>query len=183
MKNVFLFLALIIISISTNVLFAQSKGLKIKTIQSIDSPVEEVFTLLRSLERFPEWSPFIVSDPDQKNYTTGIDGTVGSTFHWEGVAEKSLGIQSLSELKKNEYIRFNCDIQKPQKSKGVFEYVLEEVDGKTIVTQNFTIPCNGFSKFMMKLFGVKKQIQETNILGMERLKAIAEKESSLAQIK
>ncbi len=181
MKHLFTFLFVFTLTLVTFSSLAQNKNIAVQTTQTINAPVEEVYDLLRSFERFPEWSPFVVTDPEQKNQVTGTDGDVGAVFHWEGVAEKSLGTQTLSELKTNRYLLMNCDIQKPQKSKGVFEYTLSEENGQTVVVQNFSIPCNGFQKFMMNLFGVQKHISEINTLGMDRLKALAEKESALSQ--
>ncbi len=162
----------------TITIMAQSKSIEVQTIKTINAPVNEVYDILRSYERFPEWSPFLVTDPNQKNKVTGTDGKEGAVFHWEGVAEKSLGTQTLTELKKDSYLLMKCDVQKPQKSTGVFEYILEEENGKTVVTQNFSIPCNGFQKFMMGIFGVKKQVAKINKLGMERLSELAVKDTA-----
>ena len=180
MKNsiaVLISAVLILISLSG---FAQSKALEVQTIQTIEAPINEVYNILRSFERFPEWSPFLLTDPEQKNHVTGTDGQIGSAFHWEGIAEKSLGSQTLSKLEENKFLKMDCDVQKPQKSKGVFEYYLAEENGKTIVTQNFSIPCNGFQYFMMKIFGVKKEVSKINTLGLERLKVLAENKISMA---
>lgn len=174
MKNLFTLLLITTIMATTNSTFAQ-KSISVQTIKTIDAPANEVYDILRSFERFTEWSPFLVTDPQQKNYVSGADGQKGSVFHWEGVAEKSLGTQTLAELKENQYLKMNCDVQKPQKSKGVFEYHLKEENGQTIVTQNFSIPCNGFQKFMMGIFGVKKEVAKINKLGMERLNELASK--------
>lgn len=183
MKNLLNFLLTLLFITSTFTIMAQTKSIQVQTVKSIDAPINQVYDLLRSYDRFPEWSPFLITDPEQKNHVTGNDGEIGSAFHWEGVAEKSLGKQTLTEMKENEYLLMKCDVQKPQKSKGVFEYILTEENGKTVVTQNFSIPCNGFQKFMMGIFGVKKAVTKINILGMERLNELAVKDASMASKK
>ncbi len=181
MKTLITLIITLALVITTSNLFGQSKtkGIAVQTIENIEAPVSEVYDILRSLERFPEWSPFKVTDPEQKTSVTGPDGEVGAVFHWEGVAEKSKGTQTISELTEDSYLLMNCDIEVPYESQGIFEYVLTEKDGETIVTQNFTVPCSGFQKFMMKLFGAEKHMAEINALGLERLKALAEQEAEV----
>ncbi len=164
----------------TFTLAAQKKLIKVVTTQTIEVSKAEAFDLLRNFERFPEWSPFVVTDPEQKNHVTGEVGQVGSAFHWEGVAEKSQGKQTLAKVQDNEYLRMECDITKPFKDQPIFEYQINETENGVEVVQNFELRCNGFNYFMMKIFGVKKQIAETNELGLARLKTLLENEAKLA---
>ncbi|MEL6924276.1 MAG: SRPBCC family protein [Bacteroidota bacterium] len=155
------------------------KKMAITTTQYIKASPAEVYAILIQLERFPEWSPFVVADPEQKNYVSGSNGELGSTFHWEGVADKSKGYQTLAKVNPNSYVRMECTIEKPYESQPLFEYHLREIDGGTEVTQAFEVRVSGFSNFMMKLFGVKKQMKAANALGMERLKALVEQDAHL----
>ncbi|MEM1215238.1 MAG: SRPBCC family protein [Bacteroidota bacterium] len=159
---------------------AQKKLIQVVTTQQIEVSKEEAFELLRNFERFPEWSPFIVSDPEQKHHVTGEVGQIGSAFHWEGVAEKSEGKQTLTALTDNEYLRMECDITKPFKDQPTFEYQITATATGIEVTQTFELKCSGFSRFMMRLFGVEKQIAATNELGLSRLKTLLEDETQLA---
>ena len=173
-------LAVTFLGITTLTLFAQQKVIRIVTTQKIEASSTAAFDLLRDFERFPEWSPFVVADPEQKNYVTGKTGQIGSAFHWEGVAEKSEGKQTLTALKDNEYLRMECEITKPFKDKPTFEYQIVETAEGVDVTQIFELKCTGFSRFMMRLFGVEKQIAATNELGLARLKTLLENKAPLA---
>lgn len=164
-------------------LLAQRKVLQIVTTQRIEVAKDAAFNLLRDFERFPEWSPFVVTDPEQKNHVTGKVGQVGSVFHWEGVAEKSQGTQTLAALEGSEYLRMECDITEPFKDQPTFEYQINEVEGGVEVVQTFELKCTGFSYFMLKLFGVKKEMAATNALGLSRLKTLLEEEAALATAK
>lgn len=159
---------------------AQKRQILITTVQHIASSPEQVFDVLSDLDRFPEWSPFLVSDPEQKYHVTGESGEVGSTFHWEGVTEKSLGSQTLSAMTQASMLQMDCEIQQPFAGAPSFEYQLKETDSGTEVTQTFTLPLSGFSYFMVKLFGVKKQLTATNQLGMTRLKELLENGEAVA---
>lgn len=146
----------------------------------IQGEQEQVFNKLRSLAQFTDWSPFLVSDPAQKNWVEGVDGQIGSTFHWEGATEKSEGVQKLVALKGQEYLRMECEIFQPYKSQPVFEYELKEKNGKVQVIQTFTLKASGFSRFMMSLFGVKRKMKAINQLGMERLQKAIEESTLLS---
>lgn len=161
-------------------LSAQKKVIRVVTTQQVTASHEEAFDLLRNFERFPEWSPFVVADPEQKHHVTGESGQIGSAFHWEGVAEKSEGKQTLVELREAEYLRMECDITKPFKDQPTFEYHIAETPNGIVITQTFELKCSGVSRFMMRLFGVEKQIAATNELGLARLKTLLENETQVA---
>ncbi|MEM9987239.1 MAG: SRPBCC family protein [Bacteroidota bacterium] len=159
---------------------AQKRSIHLETVQHIEAEPAQVFAILQSLERFPEWSPFLVEDPEQKYHVTGVDGEVGSTFHWEGVAETSLGSQTLKAYQAGSYLRFECDIQEPFASQPVFEYQLRATEHGTEVTQSFDLSLGGFAYLMIQVFGVKKHMKATNELGLMRLKTLAEAETQPA---
>lgn len=163
----------------TFTLATQKKLLKIVTTQTVEVSKTDAFDLLRNFERFPEWSPFVVADPKQKNHVSGEIGQVGSVFHWEGVAEESQGTQTLAAVEGNTYLKMECNITKPFEDQPIFEYQINETENGVAIVQNFELKCSGFSYFMMNLFGVKKQIAETNELGLVRLKTLLEKEAQL----
>lgn len=153
---------------------AQEKGISLTSTTYIQASKQEVMDYLRYLERYPSWSPFLVADPEQKHHVTGVDGTVGATFHWEGVAEKSLGSQRIAELQGTDYVRMECEILKPFKGHSTFAYTLTASAGTIKVEQAFFLPSKGFSRFMIKLFGVEKHMAALNQLGMDRLKVAVE---------
>ncbi len=55
----FFVIALVLVTFSS---FAQKKVIEVQTTQTIDAPIHEVYDILRSFERFPEWSPFVVTE-------------------------------------------------------------------------------------------------------------------------
>ncbi len=153
---------------------AQKNTLKVTSVEYINATKHEVMDVLKNYEEFPNWSPFLVSDPNQNYKIDGEKGQIGSTFSWEGVDEKSEGVQTISKIEKNDYILMDCEVSKPFKTHSTFEYTLEEKNGQIIVTQHFQSKMKGFSYFMAKLFGAKKEITEINKLGLSRLKQYIE---------
>jgi hypothetical protein len=162
--------------------YSQKKVIAITSKVQIAAKQTEVFDVLRQLKRFPEWSPFLVTDPNQKYEVTGTNGEIGSKYSWVGVDEKSKGNQTLAALDGNKYVRMECLIEKPFEGQPVFEYFLTEDQKGVQVVQEFKLHLSGFSYFMTKLFGVKKKMIKTNQLGLDRLKSLVEKETLMVKM-
>lgn len=164
-----------VLFLGLNLTFAQKNTLKTTSTEYIKASKQEVMDALRHYEEFPNWSPFLVSDPEQKYVIEGENGAVGSSFAWEGVGEKSQGVQRIATIEGNDYISMDCDVTKPFKTKSVFEYQLEEKEDGVLVTQSFRSTMSSrFGYFMAKLFGAEKEIAKINELGLDRLKAYVE---------
>ncbi|MEM6642419.1 MAG: SRPBCC family protein [Bacteroidota bacterium] len=164
-------LSLVVLGVILN--FIQSPVV-LKSSQSISAPQEKIFTILASYEQFPAWSPFLVADPNQENRVAGEDGKVGSKFIWKGVDEESEGFQELVIMEKPSRLVMECTITVPFESNPTFQYDLSQEAGKTIVQQTFSMPSSVLDKIMLNVFGVLEEIQQTNELGLDRLKAYAE---------
>jgi uncharacterized protein YndB with AHSA1/START domain len=141
----------------------------------INKPIEEVFLTTRYLKNFDQWSPWKDTDPEQKTRVEGVDGQVGASFHWQGVKEKSKGYQEIVSLVPNKSIGIACHITEPFASQPTFNFSFTEENGKTIVLNDFDtkmpIPFNVVGMLM----GLKKEIKATNDRGLEKLKALCEK--------
>lgn len=141
---------------------------------AIDAPKDEVFDQVRYFKNFSNWSPWLVTDPQQKSFVKGTDGQVGVESHWEGVAEKSKGLQTLTKMELGNSLEIQCDISQPFEAKPVFHYTFQQKGNQTIVTQTFDndlpIPANIFGL----LFNVKASISKVNELGLSRLKSFCE---------
>ncbi len=153
---------------------------KLKTIHitksvTIDGSNQEVFDMVRFQENFPRWSPFLAQDPDQKYNVTGEDGQAGAQYHWEGRGGKDVGYQELVAFTDSSYVKFACTIEKPFKANPTFEYTFSKVADGITVTQDFHLESALVDAFFMGIFGAKKDIDETNQMGMRLLKEAVEK--------
>jgi len=101
-------------------------------------------------------------DPEQISIVVGEDGTVGSRFSWQGVAEKSKGHQILTALNENDSIRFDCRVEKPFKGNPIFSYSLTPSENGVTVIQDFELRLFRFAHFMTKIFRVKKKMIKSN---------------------
>lgn len=142
---------------------------------SIQSDMQTVFDNVVYLKNFPKWSPFYEADPSQKTEVKGNDGQVGAQFHWDGNKGKDLGYQEITEIRFTEYVKMECDIQKPFVAKPTFEYSFSNKGNMVKVTQDFKLKSGLVDAFFMWLFGAKKDMEKMNARGMELLKVASEK--------
>lgn len=170
--------AVLIIGIPLS-LSAQKK-ITIKTVRLINASKELVYDQIRFLNNFPNWSPFKVKDPQQQHHITGEDGQEGAAFHWKGVNEKSEGKQTIARLVPNQKVLMQCDITVPFKARPTFDYTIEEKGNEVEVTQVFITELTFPANILAPLFGLKKEMTETNALGMDLLKKVSEEKAALS---
>ena len=176
---IFTIIAIVLIG-SVGIGFALSQKLRDLHIQKkvvIKGPVEGIFEQVAYLKNFPNWSPFLEADPSQEVEVKGTDGKIGAQYHWLGNKGKDLGYQEIKAIKPLEYIRLECDIQKPFQAQPVFEYNFQQTDESVSVIQKFSLKSGAIDAFFMWLFGGNKDIEKINERGLELLKIAVEKQS------
>ncbi|TAE81713.1 MAG: hypothetical protein EAY81_09600 [Bacteroidetes bacterium] len=160
--------------------FGLYKASGLKSIQivkkvTIKGSTEEVFNMVKYLNNFPKWSPFLVQDPGQQIEVRGTDGTIGAQYHWNGNGGKDLGYQEIVNIDELKFIGMRCDIQKPFVAKPTFDYYFKETTQGIEVTQDFKVESGLVDAFFMWLFGAKANMEATNQQGLNLLKQAVEK--------
>ncbi len=150
------------------------KSIQITTQTTIKGSKQEVFDMVKYLSKFPKWSPFLVQDPTQKYELKGVDGTVGSQYHWEGNKGKDLGYQEIVRIDEMSYIGKKCNIQKPFVAKPTFEYYFTENTNGVEVKEIFKLESASIDAFFLWLFGAKAEMEKTNKEGLDLLKKAVE---------
>jgi Polyketide cyclase / dehydrase and lipid transport len=156
----------------------QASGLKnIQIVKSVTvkGTKQEVFDMVRYLNNFPKWSPFLVQDPSQKVEVRGTDGTVGAQYHWVGNGGEDVGFQEIMKVDTFSFVGMRCDIQKPFVAKPTFDYSFKETANGIEVTQDFKVESGTVDAFFMWVFGAKKGMEDTNQQGLDLLKKAVEK--------
>jgi hypothetical protein len=155
----------------------KANGLKhIQIVKSvtINGSKEEVFDMVRYLNNFPKWSPFLAQDPSQKYQVKGTDGTVGAQYHWDGNKGNDIGYQEITKIDPFTYVGMKCDIQKPFTAKPTFEYYFKETANGIEVKQDFKVDSELAPAFFMWLFGAKASMEKTNQQGLDLMKKATE---------
>ena len=145
----------------------------VKTV-TIQSSIEDVFGMVKYLNNFPKWSPFLAQDPSQQYKVVGVDGTPGAQYHWEGNGGKDLGYQEIVKIEENRFVAMKCDIKKPFEAKPTFEYYFTETADGIEVEQVFKLESKRIEAFFMWLFRAKKEMESTNQQGLNLLKKATE---------
>ena len=161
--------------------FGLSKANGLKSIQivktvSIKGSKQEVFDMVKYLNNFPKWSPFLAEDPGQKYEVKGTDGTVGAQYHWDGNKGKDLGYQEIVKIEEGKFISMQCDIQKPFVAKPTFEYYFSETAKGIEVKQDFKLESGLVDSFFIWIFGAKAGMDKMNQQGLDLLKIAVEKQ-------
>ena len=174
-----IFLILVVLLV-TFISFGFYKANELRHIQiistvTIKNTQSNVFNMVKFLQKFPKWSPFLAEDTEQKYKIKGTDGTVGAQYHWEGNNGKDLGYQEIVKINDGKFIGMQCDIQKPFKAKPTFDYYFTETKKGIEVKQDFNLKSGIIDAFFMWIFGAKEEMQKTNTLGLQLLKKALEK--------
>jgi hypothetical protein len=164
--------ALVLVGIAL-VLFAP-RQITIVSTARVKAPQNLVRDNIRFFNRYAAWSPFVETDPQQKHRVEGTDGEVGVKYHWESVAEKGLGSQTLKAIS-NDKLAIQCDIQEPFQASTQFSYGFQEQGRETMITQTFVAPMPPPMNAIGVIIGLEKKMRATNERGLERLKNYTEK--------
>jgi hypothetical protein len=177
MKMVLLAIGILLVLFISYGLYKASglKTINIVTKVTINAPESEVFNMVRYLNNFPKWSPFLKQDPSQKYEVKGKDGETGAQYHWNGNGGKDIGYQEIVEIDSMLLVRMKCHIEKPFVAHPDFVYTFSKTSSGIIVTQDFKVESDMGSAFFMWLFGAKKEMEKTNRQGMDLLKNVLEK--------
>ena len=150
------------------------QSIEIVTTTTIKGSKQDVFNMVKNLNDFPKWSPFLVQDPSQKYEIKGTNGAVGSQFHWVGNGGKDVGYQEITKIEEGTFIGKKCDIQKPFVAKPTFEYNFTETPQGIIVKETFKLQSGLIDAFFLWVFGVKAEMVKTNQQGIDLLKKAVE---------
>jgi hypothetical protein len=150
------------------------KQISIEKSTTILATKQEVFEMVSNLKNFPKWSPFLVQDPSQKYEFKGLDGQVGSQYHWVGNKGKDVGYQEIVKIDTFSHIGKKCDIQKPFVAQPTFDYYFTETANGIEVKEKFNLSSSLGNAFFLWLFGAKAEMEKTNQQGLDLLKKAVE---------
>ncbi len=176
MKKMILYIIVALVAVIGFALYKASglQSIEIVTSTTIKGSKQEVFDLVKNLNDFPKWSPFLVQDPSQKYEIKGTNGAVGSQFHWVGNGGKDVGYQEITKIEEGTFIGKKCDIQKPFVAKPTFEYNFSETAQGVTVKETFKLQSGLVDALFLWIFGAKAEMEKTNQQGLDLLKKAVE---------
>jgi Polyketide cyclase / dehydrase and lipid transport len=170
------------IALAAFIVFGLFKANGLKNIQivktvTIKGTNQQVFDMVKYLNNFPKWSPFLAEDPTQKYEVKGNDGTVGAQYHWNGNKGKDVGFQEIVKIEEQKFVGMKCDIQKPFVAKPTFDYYFTDTPNGIEVKQDFRVKSVITDAFFMWLFSAKSGMEKMNQQGLDLLKKAVEVKS------
>lgn len=143
---------------------------------AMNAPQKAVYSYMRNLENFDQWSPWAELDPEMTIETSGEAGEIGSSYSWQGNEDVGKGKMTISNLSDNR-IDITLQFIEPWESESKTWYVVEEVGNTSIVNWNMigemSYPWNIMSLFM----NMEEMIGKDFYKGLNKLKTIVEDES------
>jgi len=131
--------------------------------------------MVRYLNNFPKWSPFLAVDPTQKYEVKGTDGAIGASYHWVGNGGEEVGYQTIMKIDTFSFVGMKCNIQKPFAAQPTFDYSFSETPDGIEVIQDFKLQSGLVDAFFLWTFGAVKEMEKSNQQGLDLMKRAVEK--------
>jgi hypothetical protein len=139
----------------------------------INRPKHEVFDYIKYVNNQEEYSKWVKTDPNIKKTLTGVDGTVGYIYAWDGNSKAGAGEQEITGITDGERITTEVRFTRPFKNVAHF-YIATEADSEhgTKVTWHMT----GRSPYPMNLMTlmIKGTLRNDMSISLNDLKKILE---------
>ncbi len=134
LKRVFLFLVFLSL-VLVGIAYLLPREVAAERSIVIDRPPATVYTVLASMQRFNEWSPWAARDPSAEYSFSGPATGAGSRMQWQGNDQIGEGSQTIVDTDPFERIEVSLDFG----PRGVADthYLLQPVETGTRVTWGF----------------------------------------------
>lgn len=156
MNVVLIILAIIAIPFIIALFVPKTYGVERHTI--INRPKHEVFDYIKLIKNQDHYSKWVKTDPDMKKTFTGVDGTIGFIYGWNGNSKAGEGEQEIKGVTDGERITTEIRFVRPFKAVGHI-YMATEADSEhgTKVTWGMTgrspYPLNLMTRLMQSSLG------------------------------
>ncbi len=175
LKNIFLFLIFVAISIFTLSFFAPTQQRVEKSILISAKPAE-VYNQMMLLQNFNNWSVWGKADSTIKYTTEGKDGVVGTKIGWEGSPQLAgKGEITLTALQKDKSIMHDVNLFEPQQLQARSKFELNPVGNQTEVRWTFVIPSKRPFNVFNLFYNLDKERGSDFVAGLNALKLMVEK--------
>jgi hypothetical protein len=172
-KFLIIFLSLVVIVVIAGLLAPKNYSLQREI--HISRSSMEVFDIVRCLELQNEWSVWGKIDPEMKTSMSGIDGTVGFIWSWEGNKEAGKGEQEITGIDEGHRIDYVLRFYEPFKSTSTARITTDSVDHNQTLVRWGMQGKMGFPMNLMMLFmNLEKAIGEDFQQGLSNLKQMME---------
>jgi len=111
-----LYIILILIAIPFFIALVVPKDYGVERNTIINSPKHEVFDYIKMIKNQDHYSKWVKTDPDMKKTFTGVDGTIGFIYGWNGNSKAGEGEQEITGVIDGERITTEIRFVRPFKA-------------------------------------------------------------------
>ena len=134
----------------------QPKDVSVERTIVIKAPQAAVLDQITNFKNWTNWSPWIAKEPKVKLTYQGVDGLVGSSYHWKG-DESGEGEMTCASIAKGT-MTYTVQFLKPWKGSSDGYLATEAINANETkvlwhMTLHGTFPFNAFNYFMEKIIG------------------------------
>lgn len=140
----------------------------------IHAPPQKVFPLVSDLKAGQAWSPWEDLDPAMQRTFAGVDGAVGSSYHWSGNNEVGEGTMTLIDLQPDKMVKYRLNFLRPMEGENEVLYVLSDQNGDTHFTWTMTGKANFAQKAVCMFMNMDEMVGSQFEKGLANLKQLAE---------
>ena len=141
----------------------------------INASPEKIFPLVNDFHGWTTWSPYEKIDPSMARRYSGTPSGKGSIYEWSGHGKSGAGRMEIVESQVPSKIGIKLDFSVPFESHNRAGFVMLPQGPSTQVTWSMDGPSPYISKLMGVFFNMDRMIGRDFEIGLENLKAIAEK--------
>ena len=142
---------------------------------SIERQVDEVFNYLKYVKNHDNFTKWNTLDPDMKKSYTGIDGTVGFVYAWEGNEDAGKGEQEIIFIEEGHRIDHELRFQEPFEATAKAWMVTKPAgDNLTEVTWGMESSMPYPINLLLLFIDFDQSLGEDYEQGLNKLKAILE---------
>jgi Polyketide cyclase / dehydrase and lipid transport len=143
--------------------------------QLINAPADKLHAIINTPREFEKWSPYSPRDPQMKNTYSGPANGVGARNDFAGNNQVGAGSVEIIRSTAPSEVAMKLTMLKPFNAVNDVVYSLKPQGAATEVTWAMTAKQPYFVKVMSVFTNMDKMIGGDFAVGLEKLKALAEK--------
>jgi uncharacterized protein YndB with AHSA1/START domain len=170
-------LVVVVVLIVGVLLYAATKPdtFSVQRSATIKAPPEKIFALINDLHAWGAWSPYEKKDPAMKRSFSGTPSGTGAIYEWDGNKNVGSGRMEITSTTPASKIVIKLDFFTPFEGHNTAEFTMLPQGDSTNVTWVMYGPAKFITKLMSTFFNMDKMIGDDFAVGLENLKALAEK--------
>lgn len=174
LKNIAL-IAIVLIAVLLIFAATRPDNFHVERTVEIKASPEKIFPLMNDMHHWTMWSPYDKKDPNMKRQYSGPASGKGAIYEWDGDKQVGKGRMEIIESTPYDLIVIKLDFLSPFEAHNTAEFILQPQGESTKVTWAMYGPSNFLSKLMGLFFSMDRMVGDDFSIGLENLKAIAEK--------